>query len=65
VEADVWVGSGQRLSLIVYHNEATGAWRMVVQVRRQSKDRPIELRAQLQHRGQSVSETWSTILPPT
>ncbi len=65
VEADVWVGSGQRLSLIVHHNEATGTWRMVVQVRRQNKDRPIELRAQLQHRGQSVSETWSTILPPT
>jgi glucans biosynthesis protein len=65
VEADVWVGSGQRLSVIVHYNEATGAWRMVIQVRRQSKDRPVELRAQLQHRGQSVSETWSTILPPT
>lgn len=64
VEADVWVGSGQRLSLVVHHNEATGGWRVVIQVRRQSKDRPIELRAQLQHRGQNVSETWSTILPP-
>jgi glucans biosynthesis protein len=37
---------------------------MTAKVRRLDKDKPVELRAQLRHSGQPVSETWSHILPP-
>lgn len=64
VEAEVSIGGGQRLQLVVHHNEVAGTWRMVVQVKRQAKDKPVELRARLMHKGENVSETWSKIIPP-
>jgi glucans biosynthesis protein len=65
VKADLSVGGGQTLALIVHRNEVTGGWRMVVQVRRADKDKPVELRAFLKNGNTTVSETWSTILPPS
>ena len=43
----------------------TGSWRMVVQVRRADKEKPVELRATLRSGTTPLSETWSYVLPPT
>jgi glucans biosynthesis protein len=65
VKADLSVGGGQTLALIVHKNEVTGGWRMVIQVRRADKDKPVELRAFLKNGATTVSETWSYIVPPS
>lgn len=65
VKADLSVGGGQLLALNVHRNEVTGGWRMVVQVRRTEKDKPVELRALLKSNSTPVSETWSYIVPPS
>lgn len=64
VIADLTVGGGQRVALIVHKNEATGGWRMVVQARRTDKERPLELRGFLRRGNEVLSETWSYIVPP-
>ena len=56
--------NGQVLENIVYRNPATGQWRMTVRIQRQQADRPIELRAFLQHDNHAVSETWTHIILP-
>ncbi|WP_235504037.1 MULTISPECIES: glucan biosynthesis protein G [unclassified Acidovorax] len=56
--------NGKVLENIVYRNPATDQWRMTVRVQRQKADRPIELRAFLQHDNNAVSETWTHIILP-
>ena len=56
--------NGKVLENIVYRNPATEQWRMTVRVQRQKADRPIELRAFLQHDNHAVSETWTHIILP-
>ncbi|MBO1009082.1 glucan biosynthesis protein, partial [Acidovorax sp. SD340] len=56
--------NGKVLENIVYRNPATEQWRMTVRVQRQKADRPIELRAFLQHDNNAVSETWTHIILP-
>ncbi len=56
--------NGQVLENIVYRNPATGQWRMTIRIQRQQADRPIELRAFLQHDNHAVSETWTHIVLP-
>ncbi len=63
VTADLFVGAGKQLALIVHKNEVTGGWRMVVQVRRTEKDKAMELRAFLRNGETPLSETWSYIVP--
>jgi glucans biosynthesis protein len=63
VTADLSVNGGQRLALNVHRNDVTGGWRMVVQVRRAEKDKPIDMRAFLRYGESPVSETWSYIVP--
>jgi periplasmic glucans biosynthesis protein len=63
VEAELGITGGVRQSLIVHRNEVTGGWRMVLQARRSDKEKPMELRAQLKHGNEIVSETWSVIVP--
>jgi glucans biosynthesis protein len=66
VAPDIWVGGGgQHLASIVHRNDVTGGWRMVVQVRRADKEKPVELRATLRSGITPLSETWSYVLPPT
>ena len=66
VTPDIWVGGGgQHLASIVHRNDVTGSWRMVVQVRRADKEKPVELRATLRSGTTPLSETWSYVLPPT
>lgn len=63
VTADLSVIGGQQLALIVHRNEVSGGRRMVVQVRRAEKDKPIDLRAVLRSGDSPLSETWSYIVP--
>lgn len=64
VTADVSIGGGQSVALILHRNDATGAWRMVLQARRTDKEKPMELRAFLRKNSEVLSETWSYIVPP-
>ena len=56
--------NGKVLESNAYRNPATGQWRMTLRVQRLKADRPIELRAFLQHNNHAVSETWTHILLP-
>jgi len=47
----------------IYRNDITGGWRMAVAVRRIDSGKPAELRAYLRNGNDTVSETWSYILP--
>jgi len=56
--------NGKVLESIAYRNPATGGWRMTVRIQRLQADRPVELRAFLQHDNHAVSETWTHISLP-
>ena len=45
-------------------NDATGGWRVSLRLRRLDEDKPVELRAFLRSSTNTLSETWSYILPP-
>jgi glucans biosynthesis protein len=53
------------LECIVYPNEVTGGWRMRLRLRRIDDNKPVEMRAYLRADGNTLSETWSYLLPPT
>lgn len=57
-------GNGQIVESLTYPNEMTGGWRMVLRVRRVDERKPVELRAYLRLNKETVSETWSYIIPP-
>ena len=63
VQADVGIVNGQSTDLVVYRNDATGGWRMVVELRRQDKEKPTEVRALLRNDKEVLSETWNYIIP--
>jgi glucans biosynthesis protein len=63
VTADLSVSGGKELALNVHRNDVSGGWRLVVQVRRADKDKPIDLRAALRSGATLLSETWSYIVP--
>jgi glucans biosynthesis protein len=46
-----------------YRNDVTGGWRIALLVRRIDNGKPGELRAYLRNGNETVSETWSYILP--
>lgn len=46
-----------------YRNEVTGGWRVALEINRLDKSKPAELRAFLRQENNTVSETWSYILP--
>lgn len=46
-----------------YRNAATGGWRLALELRRADNSKPAELRASLRHDNNTVSETWSYLLP--
>lgn len=48
----------------VYRVDATGAWRLTLRVQTLDPARPVELRAYLTSGADTVSETWTQILPP-
>ena len=65
LQADVAIGNGQSTDLVIHRNDATGGWRMVVQMRNQDKEKPIEVRALLRNGTQVMGETWNYIVPLT
>jgi glucans biosynthesis protein len=65
LKADVGIANGQSTDLVVYRNDATGGWRMVVELRRQDKDKPTEVRALLRNDKEVLTETWNYIIPLT
>jgi glucans biosynthesis protein len=46
------------------HNDTTGGWRLAVRIRRNDNREPVELRAYLRDGANTLTETWSYILPP-
>ncbi|MGV3740731.1 MAG: glucan biosynthesis protein G [Burkholderiaceae bacterium] len=47
----------------IIRNMMTGGWRMTVQLRKLDAKKPVELRGFLKHDNETISETWSYILP--
>lgn len=56
--------NGKLLDTKVIRNDATGGWRMILRVRRNEDNKPVELRGFLRSGSTTLSETWSYILPP-
>ncbi len=56
--------NGEVLERNVWRNDVTGGWRMTVRVRRVDDAKPVELRAFLRSGEETISETWSYVLPP-
>jgi glucans biosynthesis protein len=64
VDAALWIdGNGELLEKRTQRNEATGGYRFTVRFRRIDKTKPVELRAHLVRGKETLSETWSYILP--
>jgi glucans biosynthesis protein len=65
VDAIVSAGSnGQVVERNAYRNDATGAWRMTLRIKRLRPTQPVEVRAFLQHASNALTETWTTIIQP-
>lgn len=56
--------NGKLLETNAYRNDVSGGWRMTVRLRRNDDAKPVELRGYLRHGSDTLSETWSYILPP-
>ncbi|MDM4771980.1 glucan biosynthesis protein G [Solimonas sp. SE-A11] len=60
----IWVGdNGELLERQTYRNNVTGGWRISLRVKRQDPEKPLEMRAVLRNDKDTLSETWSYILP--
>ena len=57
--------NGELVEQVTYRNEVTGGWRLSLRLRRLDEKKPVELRAYLREGNNTLSETWSYILPPT
>ena len=57
-------GNGELLERTTYRNEVTGGWRVALRLKRVDDDKPVELRAYLKGDSNTLSETWSYVLPP-
>jgi glucans biosynthesis protein len=56
--------NGRVIEAVAYPNPATSSWRVSLRVVRIDPNRPVELRAFLQHQHHAVSETWTHLLLP-
>jgi glucans biosynthesis protein len=64
VKPVVWIGpEGEMVQQNAFKNAVTGGWRLAFQLKQQ-KGKPVELRAFLQHKGETLTETWSYLLLP-
>lgn len=55
--------NGKLMETNAYRNDVTGGWRMAVRLRRNDEAKPVELRGHLKNGTETLSETWSYILP--
>jgi periplasmic glucans biosynthesis protein len=56
--------NAQILEKDAYRNSVSGGWRMVLRLRRLDDAKPVELRGHLRSAGETLTETWSYVLPP-
>src|SRR5581483_2263107 len=64
VKPVVWTASeGELVQQNAFKNPVTGGWRLAFQLKQQ-KGKAVELRASLQHKGETITETWSYLLLP-
>lgn len=64
VISGVWMDdNGELLERQTYRNEATGGWRVALRFNRKDPNLPVEMRVFLRRGEQTLSETWSYILP--
>ena len=56
--------NGEVVENRVYRNEVTGGWRLRLRVKQIDDKKPVELRAFLRSKGNTLSSTWSYVLPP-
>lgn len=56
--------NAQILEKDAYRNPASGGWRMVLRLRRLDDAKPVEVRGHLRSAGETLTETWSYVLPP-
>ncbi len=65
LDGSIWVDSnGEILEHRTLPNDVTGGWRLMLRLRLRDDAKPVELRASLRKGNETVSETWSYILPP-
>ena len=58
-------GNAEIVERKAFRNEATDGWRVTFRIRRLDEKKPVELRAYLTNGGETASEIWTYILPPT
>lgn len=58
------VSNAQIVEYTVFHNEVSGGWRLAMRVKRTESAKPVELRAYLKLRNDTLTETWSNVIPP-
>jgi glucans biosynthesis protein len=58
-------GNAEIVERRAFRNEATDGWRVMFRIRRLDEKKPVELRAYLTNGGETASEIWTYILPPT
>jgi periplasmic glucans biosynthesis protein len=64
VKPVVWASpEGELVQQNAFKNPVTGGWRIAFQLKQQ-KAKSVELRASLQHKGETITETWSYLLLP-
>lgn len=64
VISGVWMDdNAEMIERHVVRNDVTGGWRLVLRLKRLDEDKPVEMRAFLRKDGETISETWSYILP--
>jgi glucans biosynthesis protein len=56
--------NGEIVERNAYRNAANGNWRMTLRVKQRQGTQPVELRAFLQHGKDTLSETWTYVIPP-
>lgn len=57
-------GNGKILEVQTLRNDVTGGWRVMLRMRRLDSEKPVEMRAYLRSGSNTLSETWSYLLPP-
>ncbi len=65
VEGNVSIdGNGKILEVQTQRNDVTGGYRVMLRMRRLDSEKPVEMRAYLRNGSNTLSETWSYLLPP-
>jgi len=58
-------GNAELIETNVFRHEVTGGVRLTLRIKRLDERKPVEMRAFLRNQADTLSETWSYVLPPT